>query len=260
MKTKFSTVLIGGTYYALGYWTCHDDCLILEESRRVGSDFHAMLHPAEMNDTGETEKRSALGELMREYGVWTDKGFDLLKAAPAAHEYAARQIEKGKEILLDCRIIDIRREANGYTVRYFCNEGICEAAADEVIDTTVERISARDMVRQGRTTMNVFTVAQNPDFNGNLSAVCPECEILEGFNESEKLIRFPIAPDEDPVAVYRRITEIWKKAFPAGEEKILFVADAPDAEYESTGDGVVPWNGGRFPNPVSAFVMGGAAR
>ena len=85
MEKKFATVLLGATYYALGYWGSHDDCLILEESQLVGGDFHAMLHPARMENVGEKEEQSELGKLMREYGVWTEKGFDLLKAAPVAH-------------------------------------------------------------------------------------------------------------------------------------------------------------------------------
>ena len=59
---------------------------------------------------------------------------------------------------------------------------------------------------------------------------------------------------------YQRMVDTWKKAFPAGEEKLLFVADTLDAVYESTGDGIVPWNGGRFQHPVSAYGKGGEAQ
>ena len=55
------------------------------------------------------------------------------------------------------------------------------------------------------------------------------------------------------------MTEAWRRAFPDGDERILFVADTLDGVYESLGDGAVPWNGGRFSNPVTAFVKGGEA-
>ena len=260
MKKKFATVLLGATYYALGYWGSHDDCLILEESQLVGGDFHAMLHPARMENVGEKEEQSELGKLMREYGVWTEKGFDLLKAAPVAHEYAARQIQEGKAILLDCRLLGIRLEADAYVIRYFCNEGICEVRADQVIDTTISRISAPDLTKTVRQTLNAFTIAQEPGFDEKLWAVCPDIEILSGFNENEKLLRFPAQLDETIVPAYQRMVGTWKKAFPAGEEKLLFVADTLDAVYESTGDGIAPWNGGRFQHPVSAYVKGGEAQ
>lgn len=260
MKTRFETVLIGATYYALGYASSHYGCLILEESQTVGGDFHPMLHPVQTDTAGEKEKASDLGQLMIRYGVWTEAGFDLLKAAPVAHEYAAQLISRGMDILLDCRIMSVRKDGEQFTVRYFCNEGICEVKADRVEDTTVSRITAPDSVRCTGKTLNVFTVCNHPEFNGKLKAACPECEILEGFRENEKLMRFPADPEEKTTDIYRRAAGIWKTAFPAGEEKILLTADIPDAAYESTGEGTAVWNGGRFEHPVTAFVKGRDAR
>ena len=195
---------------------------------------------------------------MQEYGVWTESGFDLLKAAPVAHACAAQLLQDGKGILLDCRIMDIVRKADQFIVRYFCNEGICEAAADRVIDTTVSRITGKTKKRSQ--SLNAFTVAQEPGFDENLKKACPGCVIRDGFLENEKLMQFPASVDKTIVPVYQRMVEAWKKAFPEGNEKILFVADTLDAVYESADDGNVPWNGGRFANPVTAFVKGGEAK
>ena len=258
MKKHYATILIGATYYALGYAASHENVLILEESQQAGGDFHAMLHPVDMEGAGEKEAESALGKLMRAHGVWTEKGFDLLKAAPVAHACAARLLREGKDILLDCRIMDVRKEAEQFIVRYFCNEGICEAAADSVIDTTVSRITGNAKILSQ--TLNAFTVAQEPGFDEKLKAVCPECAVLDGFLENEKLMLFPADPDETILPAYHRMTDAWKKAFPGGTEKILFVADALDAVYEAKEAGSVPWNGGRFTSPVSAFVKGGEAQ
>lgn len=258
MKKHYTTILIGATYYALGYAAAHESTLILEESQQVGGDFHAMLHPVDIKCAGEKEAESALGKMMRSHGVWTEKGFDLLKAAPVAHACAAQLLREGKEILLDCRIMDVRKEAEQCIVRYFCNEGICEAAADRVIDTTVNRITGNAKILSQ--TLNAFTVAQEPGFDERLKAVCPECVILDGFLENEKLMLFPADPDETILPAYQRMTDAWKKAFPEENEKILFVADVLDAVYEAEDMGSVPWNGGRFANPVSAFVKGGEAQ
>lgn len=260
MKTHFETVLVGATYYALGYASSHTGCLILEENQTVGGDFHPMLHPVRTEAAGETEKASELGQLMIWYGVWTEAGFDLLKAAPVAHEYAAQLISLGRDILLDCRILSVQKDGRQFTVRYFCNEGICEVKADRVVDTTVSRVTEPDSVRCTKKTLNVFTVCNHPGFNDILKGACPDCEILEGFCENEKLMRFPAEPGEETADICRRVAGIWKTAFPAGEEKILLTADIPDAVYESTGEGTATWNGGRFEHPAAAFVKGRDAR
>lgn len=255
MKT-YQTILIGGTYYAFGYAAGHPDCLILEESQILGGDFHHNQHPVDMSAAGSAEEETELAALEREYGVWNEDGFDLLKAAPVLHEYASRQIARGLNILIDVRILSVEKEDGRFVVTYMSNEGIRQAAAKNLLDTTVERTADPAHVRCTGKTLNVFTVCNGVDFDRKLLSACPDCRILPGFQENEKLMLFPAAPQEDMLSVYQRLVDTWKQAFPAGEEKILFVADGFDGAYEAQGAGDIPWNGGRFANPLTAFVQG----
>ncbi len=256
MKKRYATVLIGASYYALGYASAHADCLILGQTQTVGDEFHACLRPVEASSAGRAEMDTALGTLLREYGAWTDAGFDVLKAQPVAHEYAARLIAKGQDILLDTRVLSVAKTPDGFAVEYFCNEGACRVEADSVLDTTTHRATAPRKARCTGKTLNAFTVCNEPGFDAALRAVCPDCRILAGFGENERLLAFPAAADEEISSAYRRVVDLWKQAFPRGEEKILFMAQAFDAVYEPCGQSAAAWLGTRFAHPATAFLKG----
>lgn len=256
MKKHFATILIGATYFALGYASTHEDCLMLGQTQTIGDEFHACLHPVNAACAGQSETQTELGRLMRQYGVWTDNGFDLLKAAPVAHEYASRKIADGLQILLDAQILSVTEHAGGCAVEYLCNEGVCRVTAERVLDTTVSRVTAPHLARCTGKTLNVFTVCSASGFGEALISVCPQCRVTDGFSENEKLVLFPVETDEDIRDAYRRIINIWKAAFPSGDEKILFMAEEFDAVYEADGQGGVPWLGERFEHPVTAFLKG----
>lgn len=256
MKEQYSTIVLGATYYGLGYASAHPDCLILEEFQSVGGDFHHSLHPVRMDAAAEQARDSELGRLMRQYGVWTETNFDLLKASPVAHEYVAQELTAGMDILLDARIISVEKSENGVTVTYITNEGISSATAARLVDATVDCVSEPDSVRCTAKSLNVFTVAMGPDLEEKLKAVRADVRILDGFNENEKLICFPVPVEETMTHAYWGVMETWKRAFPGGEEKILFVADDFDAEYEQLSAEKTNWAGGRSANPMTAFLKG----
>ncbi len=256
MKEQYSTIVLGATYYGLGYASAHPGCLILEEFQTVGGDFHHSLHPVQMDAASEQARDSELGSLMRQYGVWTETDFDLLKASPVTHEYVSQKLTAGMDILLDARIVSVDKNETGVTVTFITNEGIQSVSAGRLVDATVDCISAPDTVRCTAKTLNVFTVCMTADFNAKLQAACPDCRIIDGFNENEKFVQFPVPVDEPVTKAYLGMMEGWKKAFPGGEEKILFVADDFDAEYEQIGAEQTDWAGGRSANPMTAFLKG----
>ncbi len=256
MKKHYSTVILGATYYGLGYGSAHPDCLILEEFQTVGGDFHHCLHPVSMDADGLRAWDTPLGKLMREHGVWTGSGFDLLKASPVAHEFAARRMTDGMDILLDAHTISVEKNENGAAVTYVTNEGISSVTAGRLVDATADCVSAPDSVRCTAKTLNVFTVRMTADFDAKLQAACPDCRIIDGFNENEKLICFPVPAEETMTHAYRGVMETWKKAFPDGDEKILFVADDFDVRFEPIGAGSPDWAGVKAANPMAAFLRG----
>lgn len=260
MKKRYTTIVLGATYYGLGYASSHPDCLILEESQTAGGDFHHCLHPVRMDNAVKAEKESEMGAIMSEYGVWTADCFDMLKAQAVVHEYIARKLLQGMEILLDARILSVVRDDTGVTVTFITGEGISQVTADNLVDTSVDCISAPEAVRCTAKTLNVFTVAMEEDFSQRLRAACDACCILDGPQENEKLILFCCAPEEKMTQAYLRMMDYWNKAFPDGEEKILFVADTFDARYESVGEKPEFWVGQRFANPIDAFVKGAMAK
>ena len=259
MKEHYSAIVLGATYYGLGYASAHPDCLILEEFQTVGGDFHHCLHPVSMDADGLRAWDTPIGRLMREYGAWTEDGFDLLKASPVAHEFAARRMTDGMDILLDARIISVDKNETGVTVTYITNEGIASVTAGRLVDATADCGSDPDSVRCTAKSLNVFTVAMGPDLEEKLKTVRPDVRILDGFHENEKLICFPVPAEETMTHAYRGVMETWKKAFPGGEEKILFVADDFDAEFEPVDGGNPDWAGVRAANPMAAFLKGAEA-
>lgn len=48
MAKEISTLIVGGSYFGIGYASAHPDCMILEESHILGNDFHKSLRTADM--------------------------------------------------------------------------------------------------------------------------------------------------------------------------------------------------------------------
>lgn len=260
MKERYATIVLGGGYYALGYASTHPDCLILEESQSLGGDFHHCLHPVRMESCPDTARECELGQIMAEFGVWTEAGFDLLKAQTVVHEYAARKLEAGLEILLDAHFLSAENVDAGVKVTFFTNEGIQEVWADKLVDATADCISEPKAVCCTAKTLNAFTVAMTENFADTLKRACPECCVLEGPLENEKLILFPVPVQMGLKDAYLQMMDAWTRAFPAGEEKILFVAETFDARYEAAAEHPAGWVGQRFANPVEAFTEGAMAK
>lgn len=259
MKEHYTTIVLGATYYGLGYASTHADCLVLEEAQTVGGDFHHCLHPVRMR-ADEEARNTEMGQIMLEYGVWTETGFDLLKAQAVAHEYVARKLEKGLEILLDARLLSVEEKNAGVAVAFITNEGIHEITADRLVDATVDCISAPGAVRCASKTLNVFTVAMTEQFGEKMKKSCPACCVQEGHLENEKLILFPFPGDMPMNEAYLQMMDFWRNAFPDGEEKILFVAETFDGRFEAVGEKPSVWVAERFSDPVSAFAKGAVAK
>lgn len=258
MKNETDTLIVGATYFGIGYASAHPkECTVIESSQVLGGDFHQNLRPADVQEAGEREASTELGKLMRRLHIWEEDRFDVLKSAPAIHKYAAEK-ENDIHILLDARIISISGKTNGYEVKYMDNEGIHLLHCNKILDTTMCRDTYPAGARCSAKTLNLFTAAVTEDFEGKLKNVCPECRVFEGPYAGEKVVKFPFGPTTGRLAACAELTNLWKKAFPEGEEKILFVAEEFEYVCEETEDGEAPcpWYGESFANPLSAFTAG----
>lgn len=258
MKSKVHTLVVGATYFGIGYAAAHRDCLVLESSQIMGGDFRQGAKTADISQIGAKEANCELGSLMKEYHVWEDGKFDSLKATPVLHEYVNRKGRENVDVYMDIKILSIRKTNAGYVVRTICNEGITDITCERMIDTTVLRETYPGGAKCTSKTLNMFTVCLSADFDKKMKAVCPNCIIEEGVNEGERMLKFPFAPETSAPDAYQEVMVIWNKAFPNGEEKILFAAGDFDYVCERVNEenAPCPWNGGSFGNPLSAFAAG----
>lgn len=256
MGKQVELLIAGATYFGIGYASVHPDCLILEPSQILGGDFHKGMRTAVTAGLGEQEANTVLGKLMKEYGVWEKDKFDILKAAPALHEYVSRT--ENLHLLLNVKILSIEHTDGAYGVEYISNSGIHHIRCKRILDTTVLRDTYPSGARCISKTLNLFTLCRSEGFEDKLKSACPECVTEDGVNPGEKIVRLPFHPQETLLHAYETIVERWKKAFPDGEEKILFVAE--DFEYDCVraNDDPAPciWSGRKFSNPLTAFVKG----
>lgn len=281
MIRETDILLVGATYFSLGFASVHPGCTIIEAGQILGTDFHQSIRPADVSGIGERERTTLLARMMEAEQVWEKDRFDVLKAAPVLHKFVL-ELENPLDILLDARILSIESPGEGgigaagaeardlkasgraakrpgsYLVKYRDNEGLHTLRCRKLLDTTMCRDTWPGGVVCTDKTLNVFTVSLSEDMEKKLKSVCPECEVIEGVKEGEKTVRFPIRPEEDALSAYRQVTELWKRAFPEGEEKILFAAE--DFEYameERTDEkGPCPWHGRKYADPLTAFAAG----
>ena len=258
MKNKVKTVIAGASYFSIGYAVSHPDCLILDSSQILGGDFHAGARTAVLPDPDKQEAGTGLAALMKQFQVWKDGRFDVLKAAPVLHEYVA--LHKEIKVLLDAKILSVTKTDAGFHIEYASNDGVHGIDCEQLLDTT----TLRDTCPAGAVciskTLNLFTVSLEASFEQKLKTSVPGCIIEDGMNPGEKTVKIPFSPEEKLLKAYRIAAGIWEQAFPDREEKILFIAQdfdyvCEEADCESI---ICPWIGKRFSNPLTAFAAGSA--
>lgn len=256
MKKEADTIIIGGTYFGIGYACAHPGCLILESSQVLGGDFHKGLRTADASGLGAGEADTEPGRLMRKYGVWKDGRFDVLKAAPVLHEYVAGN--KDIRLLVNVKILSVKPVDDGYQVEYVSNSGIHRIYCSKLLDTSALRETWPEGARCISKTLNLFTLSVNEAFDERIRQSCPEWVVEAGTREGERFVKIPCSKEATLAEAYEVMTARWNEAFPNGEEKILFVAEEFDYICEGIHEELAPcpWNGERFSNPLTAFVKG----
>lgn len=258
MKNKRKTVIAGASYFGIGYAAAHPDCLILDSSQILGGDFHAGARTAVPPNPDIQDACPELTALMKEYQAYKDGRFDVPKAAPVIHEYAARH--KEINILLDARILSVTQTEAGYHVEYADNDGVHGIDCEKMLDTTTLRDTCPEGAVCLSKTLNLFTISLEAGFDQKVKNAVPGCIIEDGMNPGEKTVKIPFPPEEKLLRAYRAAAGLWKQAFPDGKEKILFIAQDFDYTCEEAvcESAPCPWICERFPNPLAAFAAGSA--
>ncbi len=253
---EIKTLLIGATYFSIGYASVHPECMILESSQIMGGDFERGVRTADISGISEAAANSDLAEIMKEYGAFADGKFDVMKATPILHEYSYRK--KEMNIILDAKLLSVTTTDGGYLVKYMTNTGIRELFCEKLLDTTILRESCPSCAKRTAKTLNIFTVRQVEDFADRIKAVSPDSVIVDGMNPNETIVKFPFDIDARIIDAYETVIALWKKAFPAGEDCILVIAQDFEYTCEPVNEDAAPckWNGGRYSDPLTAFAAG----
>lgn len=256
MKNKIKTVIAGASYFGIGYAAAHPDCLILDSTQILGGDFHTAAKTADLSALDDRAASLELAALMKEYQVWKGNRFDVLKAAPVICEYVSRHPEI--RILLDAKIISVRKNPDGYHVEYATNDGVSGIDCEQLLDTTTLRDTFPKGARCTFKTLNLFAISLTNDFDQKIKSAIPDCRIAEGMNPGEKTVKIPFSPEENILKAYRRAVDLWRLAFSDGEEKILFIAQDFDyiCEEVESDSAPCPWINSNFSDPLTAFAAG----
>ena len=255
MKKEVSTLIVGGSYFGVGYASAHPDCMILEASHILGGDFHRGLRTADVSGISIREADTELGKLMIKHEVLKGEQFDVLKAAPVLHEYCD---QSSMNIIMDAKLLSIEKVSDGYCVRYITNSGIHEVHCENVLDTSVLRDTCPEGMCISAKSLNLFTVRLQDTFEERLRKAAPDCIIEEGFNKDERVVKFPFPIEQKLPEACETVVALWGQAFSEGEEKILFLAQDFDYTCHKGAEESAPctWVGADFANPLSAFAAG----
>lgn len=258
MGKKIDTLIVGATYFGLGYASVHPESVVIESSQILGGDFHHCARFADLSVLTEKEASTEIAESMKKEHVFEDGKFDVLKASPVIHQFVSERLGKNMQVLLDAKLLEVNKLDSGFELKYIDNEGLHQISCDKILDTTMERETYPAGAICTKKSLNLFTVSVENEFEEKLNAIYPNIEIKACKNEDEKLVCIPFTPEKKMLEAYEEMTEIWKKAFPKGKERILFVADKFEYTCEAANEAEAPcaWNGGRFANPLTAFLQG----
>lgn len=123
------TILIGATYYAVGYaYASERECLILDKRSVVGADFSASLvaEPCP-NVKGE------FADLLKSKGILNEDG--RIHIVPCAAELGKFIVNHKLNVLLETEILSVIKVDSGFEVTVFNRDGMGKIFAKNVINT-----------------------------------------------------------------------------------------------------------------------------
>ena len=132
---KTDTLIIGATFLGIAYAKAHKNCLIIEKGEVVCSDFVgcADITPVNLALKYSTQTEALCSELKRR-GLLTDTGnVHIYPISGVMSDYILKNKIK---LIMDTRIVSIKKESEGYKVTVFSINGFDTVYADKIIDTS----------------------------------------------------------------------------------------------------------------------------
>ena len=219
MEGQVDAVLLGASFFAIGYTSTCPGSLIVEETEVLGNDFEGCLR-ASGPDADAASDRDNLDfrRFLRGKGVLSDSGcVDIPSLATVVCAYVR---EKRIPVLLDAFLLSAEKREDGYHLSIFTNDGIHMIRTRELIDTTALRVSQRDNLVVRAKYLYALCYRPAADFTARLRAVCPACEFSRGFFQDEWIVRFPFDGSAALPTARQAVYDWWRRAFPLGEALI----------------------------------------
>ena len=249
---RTGTLILGGSYAAIGCGCAAGDSLLLVEHEALGEDYSGVLRPGARCEATTSAGRE-LCAFFEENGVLDAEGrLDVLRSATAVCRFVR---EKGLKVLLDAPLVSLEKREDGFLATCQTVSGLREIHAARVLDASPLRVSDRRAARLVENWLHVTCLStgeEAPRVEGG--------EAEAGFFPREWFVTFRFVPEvslpEARVSVQRR----WQAAFPSGE--CLIEAMSPDFDAVAApdrGEGICPWIPPHdMHTPIAAFERGAA--
>ena len=235
----YKTLIIGCSYFSVGYAAAHPDTVICEEHQICDTGFYLPLRSFRYKPYApKCEEGKRLSRIFDSLSLFRGdeqnvNGFEL-----ALCKYIA---ESEIDVMLKCRVISVLQRQDGiYDVTVQTNEGLSHLFAESVIDTSGRRGERR------------FTVLFVCDDIGSvreslLHAFCG-AEIESAFYKGRYALHIPVG-DTDENRIKLEVYERWRAL--DTDAKILYMAPVfyGDGKGSKTCDA-------HYVNPVEAFEAG----
>ena len=249
---RTGTLILGGSYAAIGCGCAAGDSLLLVEHEALGEDYSGVLRSSARCEATTPAGRE-LCAFFEENGVLDGADrLDVLRSATAVCRFVR---ERGLKVLLDAPLVSLEKREDGFLATCQTVSGLREIHAARVLDASFLRVSDRGAARVTENRLHVTCLStgeEAPRVEGG--------EAAAGFFPREWFVSFRFAPEvslpEARLSVQRR----WEAAFPSGECQIE--AMSPDFEPVAVPEGregICPWLPPRETDtPVAAFERGAA--
>ena len=258
---QYAAILVGAGYAALGYADVREDVLMLARTETLGEDYHTCLRPAPQATAPCTGPGRDFSAFLEENGVLCNGRLDVLRLSTATAFWVSSQPWPAA-LRLDTQVISVRQRDGLYTVTYHTNNGIDEACAPVLLDTTAQRDSARETAVCRERRLHVIGSGMSPEqkqaFARPLPPLLHRVEITNGFFPGEFTATLVFSPEVTSLKARELAERVWADVFPGGDVRMEVIGARMEPVSEDSGK---PAPGlwlppRRFADPLAAFEAG----
>ena len=235
----YKTLIIGSGYTSFGYAQGCPNSVICEEHQICDTSFYLPLRSFHYKHyIPKTEEGARLLDIFNSLSLFKENWQNTNGFEFALCKYVS---EKGFDILLKCRVIDISRRVDGiYDVTVQTNAGLTHLFAEKILDTTDRSTEKRFTV--------LFVCDDIEGVRGKLLSAYSGAEIEPAFYKDRYALHISTCgSDENRIKL-----EVYKKWRALGiDAKILYMA--PVFYGKGSVNKLSDWN---YENPIEAFEAG----